>query len=375
MNILVTTPYFYPEGGGLERYAYNIFKRLTSKGHTVTVLCATKEKEDYSEEIDGIVVKRLKPDFIISNTPIRLDFFRLLHNELTRYKYDIINSHTPVPYFAEIAALVAYKLRINYIVTFHVSETVSPSPWLNLIYRVLDVTFEPLMFKIARKIIVVNELVKQGYLAKFAHKTVVIPPGVDTSRYRPNKYNPNKKRLLFIGPLSSSYEWKGLRILLKAMQLIINTHHDATLTVIGDGPLKDEFMEICKRYNIDKNTIFKGRVSEEELIRCYQESTMLIVPSTGVDSFPLVMLEANACGIPVVASKIGGIPYYIINGFNGLLVEPRDSLVLAEKIIELLSRPKLLNELSLNSRKRALEFDWNTIADKTLSSLENIVCH
>jgi len=367
MKILVTTPYFYPEGGGLERYAYNIFKRLVKKGYDIKVFCATKNGYDYSEEIDGISVNRLKPDIIISNTPIRLNLFNILNKEVSINKYDIINSHTPVPYFAEIAALTAYKHKIDYIVTFHVSEMSSPKLLLNIIYKLLDKTIERFIFKIAKRIIIVNELVKQGYLAKFVYKTEVITPGVDTTKYKPlNNYNSNGKRLLFIAPLSSSYEWKGLRVLLNAMQLVIKEHKDTILTIIGDGNLRDEFIHICKEKMIDKNVIFKGRVGEDELIRCYQESTLLVIPSIGVDSFPLIMLEANACGIPIIASKIGGIPSYIIDGFNGILVEPKNHIMLANKIIELFNNEELLINMSINSRNEALKYDWDIIADKTL---------
>ena len=372
MNILATTPYFYPEGGGLERYAYNIFKGLVRKGHKVTVFCATKSGYDYSEEIDGIIVNRLKPDIIISNTPIRFNLFSILNKAILTNKYDLINSHTPVPYFAEIASLVAYRHKMDYIVTFHVAENTSPRLWLNVIYKLLDITIEPIMFNIARMIIAVNELIRQDYLARFSYKTKVIPPGVDTNKYKPAKYNISGKQLLFIAPLSKSYEWKGLRILLDAMPLVIRDHPNAILTIVGDGPLKDEYINICKKKGIDNNVIFKGRLAEDELIKCYQESTLLIIPSIAVESFPLRMLEANACGIPIVASRVGGIPYYIKDGFNGMLVEPKNHLMLADKITELLNNEELLMSMSINSRRIALEYDWNIIIDKTTMILEDI---
>ncbi len=63
-NLLIVSPYFYPEGGGLENYAYNISKGLVKKGFSVTVLCSTKEGKDKEEIIDGVRVVRQKPDFI-----------------------------------------------------------------------------------------------------------------------------------------------------------------------------------------------------------------------------------------------------------------------------------------------------------------------
>ncbi|MEM1971441.1 MAG: glycosyltransferase family 4 protein, partial [Candidatus Anstonellales archaeon] len=229
--------------------------------------------------------------------------------------------------------------------------------------------------KKATKIITVSDIVKYGYLANFAYKTEVIPPGVDTDRYKPgDTYNPYSKKLLFIAPLSSSYEWKGLRVLLNAMRLIVRYHPDTILTIIGDGPLREEYINICRHNGIESNVIFKGRVSEDQLIKSYQESSMLIVPSTtDTDSFTIVSLEANACGIPVIASRVGGIPYYVKDGINGFLVEPGDSVALAKKVIESLSNPVILKELSVRCRERALEFDWQKTADATMHVLEECV--
>ncbi|MEM2857261.1 MAG: glycosyltransferase family 4 protein, partial [Candidatus Nitrosocaldaceae archaeon] len=174
--------------------------------------------------------------------------------------------------------------------------------------------------------------------------------------------------------LSSSYEWKGLRVLLNAMRLIVRYHPDTILTIIGDGPLREEYINICRHNGIESNVIFKGRVSEDQLIKSYQESSMLIVPSTtDTDSFPLVSLEANACGIPVVASRVGGIPYYVNEGINGFLVKPADSKALADKITELLDKPKLLEELSRKSRERALEFDWQISVERTKALFETVI--
>ncbi|MEM4275772.1 MAG: glycosyltransferase family 4 protein [Candidatus Nitrosocaldus sp.] len=365
MKILATTPYFYPEGGGLERYSYNIFKRLVAKGHKIDVYCATRQGYDSKEELDGIIVNRLKPDLIISNTPIRYNLYSILERELDRNSYDLINSHTPVPYFAEITSLVAAKKKIDYILTYH-APVISTSILLNIISNILRITIDKHMMKIAKKIITVNDICTYTYLNKYIDKTVVIPPGVDINRYKPNSYNAYGKRLLFIGSLTLSYKYKGLRVLLDSLPLVVKYHPDVKLVIIGDGPLKKEYMNLCKLNNIDKNVMFRGRVSEEELISEYQNSTLLIVPTlTDTEGFGMVSLEANACGIPVIASRIGGIPYYVKDGINGSLVEPRNSKALADKIIKLLDNPKLLEKLSSDCRERALEFGWDKVTNMT----------
>ncbi|MEM2857229.1 MAG: glycosyltransferase family 4 protein, partial [Candidatus Nitrosocaldaceae archaeon] len=287
MKILVTTPYFYPEGGGLERYAYNIFKRLAAKGYEITVYCATKNGYDYSEELDGIRVNRLKPDLIISNTPIRFNLYSILSKELDN-GYDIVNGHTPVPYFAEISALVASKRQIDYIITYH-APAISTSSILNVIAKILRITIDKYIMGRANKIITVNSISNYRYLKRYSKKITVIPPGVDTKRYVPNKYDPYGKRLLFIGSLSPSYRYKGLSILLDSLVSVVRYHPDIILTIIGDGPLREEYMNTCKTKGIEKNVIFRGRINEEELISEYQRSTLLIVPTlTDTEGFGMV---------------------------------------------------------------------------------------
>ncbi len=376
MKILAVTPYFYPEGGGLEKYAYNIFKRLVNEGYDITVYCSTKQGYDYSEEIDGININRLKSNIIISNTPIRFDLLQILYRELKENHYDVVNGHTPVPYFAEVAAIVAYKQNMPYILTFHAANIVSTRLLLSIISNIFSIFIEPIIFRISNKIITVSELIRDNYLRRFTQKVEIIPPGVDIDRYRISHrgYNCYGKQLLFIGSLSSSYEWKGLRILLDAMPFIVREHPDTILTIIGDGQLRDKFKQICLINKIDKNVIFRGRVSEEELIHAYQDSTLYILPSiTDAEAFPLVLLEANACGVPVIASKVGGVPYYVKDGINGFLIPPKDPKVLANKVSELLNSPDLLKVLSIRSRVYSEQFSWNIITYKTKALLESII--
>lgn len=375
MKILATTPYFYPEGGGLENYAYNIFRNLVKQGHKVVVFCSTKKGIDRTDNIDGIVVNRLKPDIIISNTPIRANLFSILSREL-KNGYDIVNSHTPVPYFAEVAALAAYRRKIPYIITYHAGELLGRNWVLNIIAKIHRLTIESAAFSIAEKIITVSEFVRNHYLSRFAAKVEIIPPGIDTNRFTPNPngYNYNGKRLLFIGSLDPAYEWKGLRVLLNAMPLVTKVHPNVVLEIIGDGVLKDHYKRLCKNLGIDKNVIFRGRLSSEDLLETYQRSTLLILPSTtNAEAFPLVILEANSCGIPVIASNVGGVPSAVRDNVNGFLVQPQDHIALSNKIIELSNNPRLLLRLSDSSKRYVKNFDWEIAATHTAKLFSEVI--
>ena len=119
MKILIVSPYFYPEGGGLENYAYNIAKGLAEKGHKITVLCATKENNGKTETIDRIKVIREKPDIIISNTPVKLNLYLTISKLLEKEKFDLVIAHTPVPYYADMACYASKKHNTPFFLTVH----------------------------------------------------------------------------------------------------------------------------------------------------------------------------------------------------------------------------------------------------------------
>jgi len=152
MKILVVAPYLYPEAGGLERYAYNISKRLVEKGFDVTVLCSTRDKTDKTEFIDGIKVIRQKPNFILSNTPIRFNLFFTMSKLVKENNFDLINAHTPVPFYADIAAVVSKKYKIPFVLTYH-NDNIKNTFAMNITANIYNYSFNLATLKLSEFII------------------------------------------------------------------------------------------------------------------------------------------------------------------------------------------------------------------------------
>ena len=368
MNILMVCPYFYPDTGGVENYVYYIAKALVKKGHKITVLCSTKEKKDKTEIIDGIKVIRQKPDFVISNTVIKIKLYFTISKLLKNEKFDIVNAHTPVPYYADMACYASKKHKVPFILTYHSSRLKKDKFLFDLLISAYQSIFEKYMFINSKKIIPVSDTPLKTFLKKYSDKCVIITPSVNSSYFKPNDSHTSENSILFVGQISSFHRWKGLDYLLEAMTYIPKK---IKLTVIGHGDLLDYYKGIAKKMKI--NVEFKGKVSQEELIKGYQKTKCVVLPSiSDMEGMPTVIFEAMACGKPVIGTKVGGIPYVVKNEKNGLLVEPKNPKELADAINKLLNDKKLLEKLSKNALYTIKnKHELKIIVDKTEKVLKN----
>ena len=159
------------------------------------------------------------------------------------------------------------------------------------------------------------------------------------------KINFEGKKLLFIGSLSPV---KGLDYLLEAIQEIIQYNSTIKLYIAGRGPLDHFYKDMALKLGLENNVEFLGFVDSEDIITLYKSVDITIVPSVWSEQFGMVGPESLACGVPVVGSNVGGIPEWLKNNEHGILVPPRNSKELAEKIVYLLSNKKLLETYGKN---------------------------
>ena len=196
-----------------------------------------------------------------------------------------------------------------------------------------------------------------------AGKISAVPFGIDTSRFRSGKAGMGKS-ILFIGRL---IEWKGAHHLIECLPEVLAAEPDARLRIVGSGPMEPELRRIAKERGVEGSVEFMGRVPHGNLHRIIQESAVLAHPATekgGKETLGVALLEAMACGLPVVGAKSGAIPYVLESGKAGILVEPEQPGELAKAIIRVLGDGKLRNELSRRARARAEQFSWGRMGGK-----------
>lgn len=174
----------------------------------------------------------------------------------------------------------------------------------------------------------------------------IIPPGV-----APRPATPRQAGAPVVGAVSRLSREKNVALLLRAFARVVEDVPDATLRIFGDGPEREELESLAASLGIAEKTSFLGYVPDAAA-RC-GEFDVLAVPSIR-ESFGLAALEAMGCGVPVVASKVGGLPELVLDGETGLLVPPEDDAAFAAALLRVLRDRALAARLGAAGRARAV---------------------
>lgn len=273
-------------------------------------------------------------------------------------QYDVVNVHYMVP--TGLIALPAFLLRRKpLVITSHGSDVQLAVK--NPILRVLTA----FLLRKASKVIAVSEFLSLEIQKEFslaADKIEVINCGVDTALFAPKDkgaaknslgISPAEKIILFVGNLISL---KGLGPLMQAFPEIAAQIPDTNLVIIGEGPLRAEILAAAVKAQISDRVRLVGPMAHEQIPLWMACADVFVLPSLR-EGFGLVALEAMACGTPVVASRVGGLPEYIDAGKDGFLVEAGDVEGLMEKISLLLHHEQLRFEVGAAARRKSLNHD------------------
>lgn len=344
-SVLIVSPYFYPEGGGLERYAFHMAKKLAEK-HDVEVICMTRGPES-SGEIDGFRVHRIKPELIVSNTPIGVKFILILAKRMKHN--DLVIAHTPVPFAADAAAILSWVYGIPIRIVYHTVGLKKGTKLLDFIAFIYATTLERLTLQRA-KITSVSFPVWE-YLKKRGYNAEVSYPPLDSNLARHLSQKPHTKRknvILFVGQLGRYHGFKNLDLLLEAFSKI-PSRFPWELWIVGDGDMKSEYITLASKLGISPRVKFLGRINDPgELVRVYSTSRILILPSS-FESFGMVVIEAQAFGVPVVISPNVGSKVFVIDGKTGIVMKKIDITSLREALETLMNNPKQLRKMSVVS--------------------------
>jgi glycosyltransferase involved in cell wall biosynthesis len=201
-----------------------------------------------------------------------------------------------------------------------------------------------------------------------AAKTIVLHCGVDTAVFEPARRGPGdggRLRILCTGTL---HEVKGQAFLIEACRLLAARGVDFECAFVGDGPDRQRLGEQAARAGLGSRVAFLGRRTRADVVRLLGEADVLVAPSVPSrdgrrEGIPVAVMEGAACGIPVVASDLSGIPELIEDGKQGRLVPPGDAVALADALEQLHADPSLRQVLGREGRAKVLsEFDLDTNA-------------
>jgi phosphatidylinositol alpha-mannosyltransferase len=201
----------------------------------------------------------------------------------------------------------------------------------------------------------------------------IVPNGVDVGRFaeasRLDRLRGDGPVLLFVGRLERR---KGLEHAIRAFAHLKTHHPSLRMVVVGDGPERERCHALLPaglRVDVD----MLGRVSDEDLPRCYASADVFVAPATGGESFGIVLLEAMAAGTPVVASDLPGFRSVVEHGLTARLVPPGDARGLAHAVDLLLDNPALRDRQVAAGRQAVEEYDWPWVATRLRSIYRDVV--
>ncbi len=212
----------------------------------------------------------------------------------------------------------------------------------------------------------------------------VVPMGVDTRRFHPEKYNQAIKEELniqdsFLLTVGRFAEKKGFKYLIQAMPEILRKRPQAKLVIIGFGPQEKTLKQLIAELNLESSVLLPGSKTGDELAQYFATADIFIGPSVVTDSGDtegqgVVFLEAMASGTAVIASDVGGVKDAVRNMETGLLIPQKDPEAIAEKTLLLLEDQELRKNLATNGRKLAeSEYSWEKIAERFLEIYGQII--
>lgn len=194
-------------------------------------------------------------------------------------------------------------------------------------------------------------------------KIRVVPDGVDTNFFKPppESFESNFHEILTISRLIKG---KGLEYIIRAMPIVSKEYPNATLKIVGKGSHEEGLKGLVRKLKIEKRVTFEEVVPHQRIIDRYWGCEIFCLPSPG-EPFPQVVLEAMACGKPIIAVNAGGLPEIIDDKKSGLLVPPRNHLSLAMAIIRLFENEKLRVKIGEKAREVAeRRFSWKVVSAK-----------
>ena len=357
LKIGIVSPYGYPHPGGVNEHVRHTYEAMREMGHDVWIITSKYGRERESE---GHVIRlgtgwAAPANGSVGRVTLGLRFKRQAREVLDEHRFDILHFHEPFVPFLSPTVLDASET-VN-VATFHAFGGFSPSYWIGS-------RFAGRLAELLHGRIAVSGAARHFISRYFPGDYRIIPNGVDLEAFanaEPYEHlRDGTLNILFLGRFE---ERKGLIHLLKGYHRLRKRHVDARLLVAGTGPKEREYRRFVGLRGI-RDVEWLGRVSDEQKVRYFASADIYCAPNTGQESFGIVLLEAMAAGVPIVASDIHGFKRVVERNVQGILVEPRNPRAIAAALYALARDPDLRHDMGEAGRVRAPEFSWDRVTER-----------
>jgi glycosyltransferase involved in cell wall biosynthesis len=378
-------------------FVYKLSERLAFD-YKITVLAPHHRKAAKREVMGGLDVRRfayfkpeslqklcygggmipnMKKSFLarIQMPLLIISEFFASYNIIRKEQINMLHAHWILPQ-GFVSVFLKKRFKIPLLVTVHGSDLF---PLKNKLF----IKLQNFVLKNADYVTVNSKATRNELTKRFPYyssKIKIIPMGVDTTLFKkrrakkPKKYSKNKI-LLSVGRLSDQ---KGLQYLIDAMLNIIKAEPKAKLLVIGEGPYEKILREKVRSNNILGNVEFLGAMHSSDISKYYNFADIFVLPSlstkTGTEALGLSLLEAMSSGCAVIGTNVGGIPFVIKGGYNGILVRQNNKLELSNSITSLLKDQEKSQKLGNNAAKSVRkDYSWEKISKDFIKLYEGIL--
>lgn len=320
------------EIGGVETQLLNLVKHIDKNKFEIIVCCLsekTKLLNEFEKHCKVIIMKKILP-IDITRIPriikiIKKNGIDIVHNDVF-----------PANFYGTIAGKLSKKPTI-----ISYKQTLKNYP---LHARIRD----NMLSKLADRTITISDSAKQMLIKKALFnkdKIVIIKEGINLSNYKIK----NIKTLKVIGTACRLVKQKNHALFLESAKLVLEKHPKIKFLIAGEGNLKEKLLEQAKALKIEKNVFFLGEI--RNMPQFYSKIDLFALTSSW-EGTPIVIMEAIASGLPVLATNVGGVNEIINDKVGGFLVEPENPDKFAQKLVYLIENPKIAKKTAKHALKK-----------------------
>ena len=361
MKIAIVSPYDISKTGGVTNHVVNLANELNNQGNIVSIIAPSSDKSFSLNNINFLNAgKPTLVNFGSTKASISVKFTSIIkvRKFLQKNSFDLVHIHEPLVPFVSLCSLIFSKSPV--VVTFHATFN---SNWK---FRFWGFLFRDWVLGSISKICVSktagSTLKNYGY--NFDYE--LIPNGIDLERFKVKKNQVSQKlKILFVG---RNEDRKGIKILLEAFMIVSAKYSNVELNLVGEG-----VASLSTNYRNIPNCKFYDHMEGQDLVDMYHNSQIFCSPAIENESFGIVLLEAMASGLAVVASDIDGYRGIVNNYDNGILFKNGDIKSLADALCELIENRDMINKLSLNGMHFSKEYSWKEVSRNIIFNYEKSI--
>lgn len=413
MRIVIATAVYYPMVNGVAVFSHNLAEGLAKRGHDVVVITPSRTGKNYiknegkvrvaylksvqakvyPDQIHPVVAKRkifgIEMPHLFYRHGFRVSVFPQIEIKkiLDEFRPDVVHVQVSDPIGLSVVAY-ARRNHVPVVTTEHNQPEVITDP-LKIpavakkpVNVVLSAYFRNRQSKsdfvtMPTKQAIENLIYANG--KKFSIPIAAVSNGVDLacfgpgeaeeSLYKKYKIPQNRPVVLYVGRVDPE---KQVGTVIQAFWELLHKIPKALLLVVGDGVDKSRLRKEIKKMGIDESVKFLGRVLPPDLYELYKVGDLFVTASE-IETQGIVLIEAAACGLPLVAVDKGAVAEVCQDEVNGFLCEPGNSKEISEAMVKILSDEKLRAKFSKNSLKIAAEHDFEKTLDKFINIYNRVI--